>query len=401
MKKWYKTSPDGTRDLVFQDAQRKEQLIEDLRTNYLFRGYREIITPTVEFYDLFTARTNTIPTEMMYKMTDSKGRLIVLRPDCTAPIARVVSTRLRDSVMPLKLHYTQNVMRSENALRGRLNETTQSGVELIGAAGIKADLEVICTAISSLMLTGLPFKVELGAVSFFNALAAKIPFEPEEMDGIQEAIRYKNISALSDLLAPYFDIPEGKALTELPNLFGDKAILKKAKALTDDEEALAALSYLEDLYEELEALGFSKYISLDLGLVLQLDYYTGLVFKGYVSGAGTEVLSGGRYDRLYEALGNKKPAIGFAINVDGLADVIALNGEEEEELSSEVLVCYEKGCAKKAYQTYHKLTADGFLAEIDVTESKEEAIAYAKERGITKIITVTASGITEEEREEA
>lgn len=394
MKKWYRTSPDGTRDLVYADAQAKVQLIEDLRMNYTFRGYSEIITPSVEFYDLFTARTNTIPTELMYKMTDDKGRLIVLRPDSTAPIARVVTTRLQDAALPLKLHYTQNVMRRSGALRGRLDETTQSGVELIGAAGLKADLEVLYTAVSSLMLTGLPFTVELGNVGFFNELAAAVPFTDEDFDRVQDYLVYKNMAALQELLEQYSAYPETAALRELPNLFGGSEVLGRAREMAKNAKACAALDYLDELCKALAELGLAEYITIDLGLVPQLDYYTGLVFKGYVNGAGTEVLSGGRYDRLYEAMGSAKPAIGFAVNVDVLSDVLAHTGDEEhaDMYASDCLICYEEGCAGDAYHCYNHAVEDGCMAEIDVSESLEEALDYARARGIPKVVLFGRDG---------
>ena len=105
-------------------------------------------------------------------------------------------------------------------------------------------------------------------------------------------------------------------LRRLPYLFGGAEVLDEADTLSGGSDAL---DYLRDLYGELKHAGYGEHIRFDLGLVHQIDYYTGVVFRGYVEGAGDAVLSGGRYDKLVGAFGRPAQATGFAVDVDAVA----------------------------------------------------------------------------------
>ncbi len=382
MKKYYKNSPDGTRDMIFEQADVKISLVEEIRKNFASRGYSEILTPSIEFYDLFTAQTNTIDPELMYKLSDNKGRLIVFRPDSTAPIARAISARISDKKQIVKLHYTQSVLRQENELSGRPCEIMQSGVEIVGASSLRSDIEVINAAVSSLKLSGADFKLEIGHVGYFNALVKNIPFSEYDTEKLLKCLEYKNHSALLDLLSDYSGYPETKAIAALPYLFGGREILDDAKAITENKEALGCLEYLSELLDGLREIGIDKYISLDVGIASSLEYYTGIVFQAYVDRIGVPVLSGGRYDNLYAAFGSDRPAVGFAINIDALASI---RNAEENKKNTQVLISYKKGFAKEAYEYLEEQIEKGITAEIDLYSDTEETKKYAEFRGIEKI----------------
>ena len=139
-------TPEGTKDLLFGECIIRRDIENTLLDLFKSRGYCEMITPGLEFFDVFNLNSQYFPQENLYKLTDSKGRLLVMRPDSTMPIARVVATRLRDAVLPLKLCYNQPVYSTEPALKGRSDEIVQAGIELIGSQLKMADLEVISTA---------------------------------------------------------------------------------------------------------------------------------------------------------------------------------------------------------------------------------------------------------------
>ena len=142
MKKFNKITPEGTKDILFEECLSQRTVSERLTHIFKMRGYNEVITPGMEYYDVFDAPNAAIPQYEMYKSTDNKGRLIVFRPDLTLPIARLTATRLQAMEKPIRLYYNQPIYRNRKDLSGRSDETTQAGIELLGASGLKADIEV-------------------------------------------------------------------------------------------------------------------------------------------------------------------------------------------------------------------------------------------------------------------
>ena len=102
-------TPEGTRDLLFEECAAKRTIQERFTGIFESYGYSEVITPGLEFYDLFNGKVRYYPPETMYKLVDCKNRLMVLRPDNTMPIARLAATRLKEEPLPLKLFYNQSI----------------------------------------------------------------------------------------------------------------------------------------------------------------------------------------------------------------------------------------------------------------------------------------------------
>ena len=140
MKNYSQITPEGTKDLLFEECLANRTASSILGNVFSHRGFHEVLTPGIEFYDLFSEDISGIPMEYMFKMSDSKGRLMVMRPDSTLPIARMVTTRLKNMEYPIRLFYNQRVYRYNPGLTGRSNEVMQAGIELIGAKGRRADL---------------------------------------------------------------------------------------------------------------------------------------------------------------------------------------------------------------------------------------------------------------------
>ena len=192
MKNYDLITPEGTKDLLFGESVVRRTIEDTLLKLFKSRGYSEIITPGLEFFDVFNMKSRYFPQETLYKMTDSKGRLLVMRPDSTMPIARVVATRLRDAELPLKLCYNQTVYRNESVLKGRSDETVQAGIELIGSEMKMADLEVISAAVDALNAFGLEFSLELGHIGVFKALVERLDADEKDKDHIRKLIENKN-----------------------------------------------------------------------------------------------------------------------------------------------------------------------------------------------------------------
>ena len=178
MKRYSKLIPQGTRDLLFEECDDRRNVEAILSALFKEHKYRKVMTPTVEFYDVFAENDLGIEAEEMYKLSDSQGRTTVLRPDNTAPIARLVATRLSKEDFPVRLYYNQNVYVRNKSLAGRTDETEQSGIELIGDGSIDADIEVISMAYEALKRNNVSsFKLELCHAGFFKSISSCATFK--------------------------------------------------------------------------------------------------------------------------------------------------------------------------------------------------------------------------------
>lgn len=314
------TLPEGTQDRLFEQCQERRQVQNALTGLFQKNGYREVSTPEVEYYDLFIQSGSPLPQEQMLKIIDRSGRIMVMRPDCTTPIARMAAAKLKDLSEPQKLYYDETVFRSDRQHKGSRSEIAQCGVELLGAQGLEADVQMLALAADSLESVGLSrFHIEIGHMGFFRELTGALGLSEQQTEALRDLMEDKNYAALTDQLAPYQDTQPGRALYRLPYLFGGVEVLDEAQALFPDS---AVIPYLRSLYEALAARGDVARFRFDLGLVHQIDYYTGVIFRGYTQGAGDAVLSGGRYDKLLSAFGADAPAIGFAADVDAICDCL-------------------------------------------------------------------------------
>lgn len=389
MKNFDLITPEGTKDLLFEECIIRRNIECSLHKIFKSRGYSEMITPGLEFYDVFNLNSRYFPQENLYKLTDSKGRLLVLRPDSTMPIARVVATRLKDAVLPLKLYYNQTVYRTEPALKGRSDEIVQTGIELIGSQLKIADLEVISTAASSLRSCGMKFSLELGHIGIFKELVKKLNISAPQKEQIRKLIETKNFPALNDLLDSLSNNSVTNALKKLPGLFGGVEVFEKAQQLMPDEKIKGILDELKAIYcDAAEICGSDGEITVDLGLVNKTDYYTGIIIKGYLQGHGEEVISGGRYDKLISEFGYDIPAVGFAVNVNAVAKVMAKSGAPAEMPCADVIVYAEPGCEVEAIKAAEELRNSGLVVENALFEDLETVREYAKEKKISKIVVI-------------
>lgn len=390
-------TPEGTKDLLFGECIIRRNIEKTLLKIFKSRGYSEMITPGLEFFDVFNLNSSYFPQENLYKLTDSKGRLLVMRPDSTMPIARVVATRLRDTMLPLKLCYNQTVYRTEPALKGRSDEIVQTGIELIGSELKIADLEVISTAIEALRSFDMEFSIEIGHIGIFKELVGKLDVSDHIKEKIRRNIETKNFPALNDLLDSLGNSPVIIALKKLPALFGGEEVFEKAEELMPDEKIKRILDELREIYRDsCEICGNAGCITVDLGLVNKTDYYTGLIIKGYLQGHGEEVISGGRYDRLISEFGYDIPAVGFAMNVNGVAKVIEKNGILPSMPVPDVLVYAPEGCEVEAFRTAQEFRDQGMIVENALFEDLESARAYAIDKKIARFVVVDSKSCEEE-----
>lgn len=397
MKNYDLITPEGTKDLLFGESVVRRKIEDTLLKLFKSRGYSEIITPGLEFFDVFNMKSRYFPQENLYKLTDSKGRLIVMRPESTMPIARVVATRLRDAELPLKLCYNQTIYRNESLLKGRSDETVQAGIELIGSEMKMADLEVISAAVDALNAFGLEFSLELGHIGVFKCLVDRLEADEKDKNYIRKLIQNKNFPALNDFLDTFGNNSITAALKKLPTLFGGVEVFEKAEELIPDENVKRILDELREIYCDIaEVYGNEGNITVDLGLVNKTDYYTGLIIKGYLKGHGDEVVTGGRYDKLIADFGYDIPAIGFAVNVNAISKVIEKNGILPSEPAPDVIVFAEEGFEAAAIKQARELREQGFIVENALFTDIDSVREYAKEKKICKVVVVDCDSVEDE-----
>lgn len=317
-------TPEGVRD-IYNDECAERLLIQDRLHNVLkLYGYKDIQTPSFEFFDIFNKERGSVASKNMFKFFDREGNTLVLRPDMTPAIARCAAKYFENEKETVRLCYIGNSFINNSRYQGRLKETTQAGCELIGNNSTDADAEVIALLIDSILSSGLTeFQVEVGHIGFFFGLVKEAGISEAGEAELREIIRNKNIFRVGEILESE-GVPDemGESFYRLAQLFGNVEILKEAEALTKNPAALAAIEHLREVYELLKVYGFERYLTFDLGMLNEHNYYTGVIFQAYTYKVGEPLAGGGRYDRLIGQFGKERPSIGFTLTVDLLHQAV-------------------------------------------------------------------------------
>ncbi len=384
MKRYDLLTPEGTRDLLFDECIAKRSIQERLRKIFTAYGYSEVITPGLEFNDVFNGKVRYFPQETMYKLVDGKNRLMVLRPDNTMPIARLAATRLREERLPLKLFYNQSIFMVNPKNSGRDDEFTQSGIEILGGEKTAADYEALSLAAQALFACDEDFRLEIGESGIFRTLVDDLNLSEDKSELVHTLIESKNYPALNEALSGISGAA-AEAVRALPSLFGEAEVFAEAEKYMYSNELKRKLEYLRGIYEALCSMGYSGKIKVDLGLAHKKNYYTGILFRGYVEGYGLPVLSGGRYDTLLGDFGRNAAAVGFAVNVEAAAKVYLRSAEAPLVKPADVLVFSESGCEIAGLNHCRELIDAGSTVFNSLCASVEEAVEYAKTHGIHRV----------------
>lgn len=395
MKKWHIYTPDGVSDILFDTCARKRAMEADLRQTFRLAGYRELETPSLEFYDVYGGDNALIRQEQMYKFTDAQGRLLVLKPDMTIPVARVAATQFRNPVWPMKCFYIGNTFSADELGGGRQNEYTQAGIELLGVNSPEADAEIIATAVQAVQATGLKeFQIDVGQVEFFRGVMEESGLLPDEIEEIRALTDRKDFVGVAELVARH-QMPDGlKALIlDMPKLFGSKDIIQRLEGQPIGARATKALASLRTVLEILEDRGVNAHVSIDLGMVQSLNYYTGIVFRGYTHGVGFPILSGGRYDTLVSRFGLDCPATGFSMGINFILMALERQQRSRQVESGGVLVSYAAGGRAEAVRICDRYRAAGRVAELDLSGRDRAGMAtFARQRGHRLLVLVEETG---------
>ncbi|MBI4854509.1 MAG: ATP phosphoribosyltransferase regulatory subunit [Acidobacteria bacterium] len=316
--------PRGVRYFYGEEV-KKRRYVERLILS-VFEGwsYEEIILPIFDYHSLFALGIGQDKAEHTYRFLDSDGELLALRPDLTSLVARTVATRFATSNRPIRLCYNGEVFRYKEAQEQRPHDFHQLGLEHIGNDRLEADLEVLLVAIEALSALGLSdFIITLGHVNFFNGIVEYLGLNQHLIEEFRLLVDSKNQSKLSYFLGEKLPKTQAKELCELFRNTGGSAFLEKAKNFATYNQTLTnALADLTGIFEIAQSLDITKYLTIDLGDVNGLDYYTAMTFKIYVDKVGAAIASGGRYDSLLKNFGVEDPAVGFQISLDLIANII-------------------------------------------------------------------------------
>lgn len=381
--------PYGMRDFLPGSAAIKRKVEDVLAKLFRLWGYDEVTTPVVEYLDtLKLGNKNNL--QNLFKFFDKDNKPMALRNEMTTPIARLVSSRMQDVDLPIKLSYICKVYRDEQAQTGRQCEFYQAGVEFMGDKHPTADTEVVALAIESFLQAGLQgFQVCLGQVEYINGLMQQWQLPDDKQENIREAIERHDLVALDDLVRnTNLSVNAKEFLATLPMLHGNQTVLERAEVFADNERSKKALANLRQIYGFLNDYGVSKYIVFDLGVIRDFSYYTGMVFEIYASGIGSPLCGGGRYDNLLADFGRQCPATGFALGLERL--LLAL--KEQNRLQSllddkENYVAYAEGHLSEAVEKAMYLRQAGEITQLATKpQCMAEAEEYCKLKGYADLV---------------
>ncbi len=386
--------PRGLNDLLPEEVLKRRFLENKISQVFSRWGYQEVVTPTFEFYEILAQGAGSIMKKEIIKFFDREGNIIALRPEMTTSIARLASTKIQLEPKPLRLYYIGNVFRYDDKV-GSQREFCQAGVELIGINSSKADAEVVALTAECLKNSGLKkFFIDIGHINFFNGIMKSIKVKEEKKQEIKKAILNKNFVLLEKILSlEEIKNREKGFILKMPTLRGGEEVLEEAEKMIDNKLSLFALKEIKEVYDLLRDYGLEEYILIDLGIIRNFDYYTGIIFEGYTDYLGFPVCGGGRYDNLCSKFGENLPSTGFAIGIERLATI--LEKEDANSLKLEkpdkYLVYYQNNQTyfKKALVVAENIRKKGLIVELEIGKREyEKVLNYARFRGIKYILII-------------
>jgi histidyl-tRNA synthetase len=367
--------PRGTRDFGPAEMARRRKVEQGMRDACARFGFGEVLTPTFEHSELFTARSGQSVIDEMYVFRDKGDREMALRPEITASVIRFYVNELSTLPKPLKLFYVGNCFRYENPQSGRYREFFQLGAELIGAENPETDAEVIALAISCLRAAGLEnFVVRVGHIGILKSLVQSEIKDQAVASEVLRMIDKEDFDALGDMF-------DAKALPR--KLFDKIAGMTEMKGgidVLDNADNSGAKEHIKEIFNVLKMYGIDD-CQVDMGIVRGLDYYTGMVFEVDAPklGAEKQVLGGGSYT-LSELFGGEPIfSTGFAIGIDRV--MLALEAEKPAQEVSPLdayVIPTDDDMRKYAFGFVARLRSHGLRADVDLMRrSLSKNLKYA------------------------
>ncbi|GAB4074077.1 ATP phosphoribosyltransferase regulatory subunit [Barrientosiimonas marina] len=389
---------DRSQDTGSAEFQSGQALIKTLKHRFQTYGFRQVRTSTFEQYDLYDLVSGTVKRENMIKAIDQSGKVMVMRPDVTIPITRMMAS---STTREARLFYVSHIFR-QYPEASELEERLQAGVERFGSDRPETDAEVITLAAHGLQDLGFErFKIEMGHAGFFKAVMRQLDLAPAEREQLQMLVQSKNLADIKRFLADV-NVPDDLAaiLQTIPLLYGDpEDVLKRAEELALTPDMKAELADLHALNKLLQAYDAADAVVFDLGLINNMDYYSGVIFQGVVADYGKPVVMGGRYDRLADQFGAVLPAIGFAYETSYLADAL----RQENRLVStapsvDITLFYEPQEQINALRTANDLREAGYAV---VTYPRGDSGHTAEDSSCTACFSPDGNWFDDQQTEQA
>ena len=388
--------PRGTRDFLFDEMRQRKKAESTLRKIFESYGYQEIKTPLFEELKLFTTKSGEEIVDQLYNFKDKSDRELTLRPEITAPVARLYLNELeKTAVKPIKLYYYGSCFRYERPQKGRFRQFWQFGCELIGAKTPQGEAEVIALCTDSINALGITTAdVNINHLGIIRGLFSHFNISDETQREIMVVIDKGDKDLLIESLSgdnPVIDNDElNQILLKLIDLVGDKSILSDVEELIAPyDESKAALKELKELIGLLEDFDVENY-TLNLGVARGLDYYTGIVFEIYEPelGAQKQICGGGSYSLVKVFGGQEVESTGFALGFDRLMNAIE-ELTEVEELGSHLdiyVIPITEDVRSEAYKITQLLRRNGIKADVDLNNKKfRKLMNYADKIKVEKI----------------
>ena len=389
-------TPEGVRDIYNSECQRKLTVQQNIHSVLELYQFKDIQTPTFEYFDIFNKERGTIASKEMYKFFDKEGNTLVLRPDITPSIARCAAKYFKEEEQQIRLCYVGNTFINNSRYQGKLKETTQVGAELINDDSVDADAELLALTIECLLKSGLTdFQLEVGHADFLTGILEEATFNEEETTELKNLIEQKNLFGVEELLESKELDPElAEVILKIPELFGGVENLEFAKQRVKNERSLQAIERLETLSDILRVYGLVNYITFDLGMLSKYNYYTGIIFRAYTYGTGDVIATGGRYDNLVVQFGKRAPAIGFAIVIDQLMLALDRQKIQIDVPKNNTMILYVAKAREVAIKLGQQFRRDGMSIELlckSEIYTVEDYIEYGKRNNNGGILFVKSS----------
>lgn len=389
--------PKGVRVLPPPEAARLRWVEKTLLSVFQRWGFREILTPTFEYLDVFAHGAGDGVEGKAFKFVDRQtGLLLALRSDLTPQVARMVAASMRHHPLPLRLAYSASVFRHQEPQAGRQREFFQAGVELIGSDRPEADAEMISMAVEGCQAAGLRnFQIDVGQVEYLRGMLNALNPTADLRRKILSALRRKDAVELELTLKPLpIDTALKGGILNLTTLYGGEAVLEKAKVWAVTEQSRLALENLVQVYQVLKTYGLADHIIIDLGETYAFDYHTGVVFQVFTESLGYPIGGGGRYDNLIGRFGYACPATGFAFELEMVLAALDVEGMLPADQGPDFLIIDFNPDKRQALHIAQTLRKAGYAVARDIIRRDlEGSLDYARVSAIPRAIVLGLEGI--------
>ena len=368
--------PKGVKDFLPVNAVKIHYIQQMLHKTFRLWGYQTIIPPSLEFLNVLERGLGGDLRSCTQRFDDRhSGELLAFPPDITPQIARIFATRMNEAPLPQRLSYSCRVLRHTEQQAGKNREIFQAGAEMIGSAAPSADAEMITMALECLEQLNAPkYTIDIGQVEFYRGVLQSLNLPYAQNKIIEQHLLHKDSSSLkAELEHLHITSAQADELLALPRLFGGLDVLDQAAKVVNNERSKHALENLHQVIRILELYEVDDRITLDLGELRGLDYYSGITFQGFLSGFGEAICLGGRYDELTASYGRPSPATGFAFNLLNLLFAMPDTLEDMAKPGVDILISTPEEQELKAHNLARHLRSNGYSVSTHLGSTPPEA----------------------------